>query len=369
MLQRLEPRTWADRLWPETDDRIVLEGIVALCKTGQAAAFAGPLFERLTRTTLSDRVSLVDYLRTVQLALIHTRQRAPEKLVKRLSAQFPHTDRSANRELAILLTHWSQTRLVEPVVHSRLLSALEAAGEDREQQIHYFLCLRLLRHEHWSPEERRSLLSWYAAVRGGEGGGSYLPFLEAIFAEMAPLFTDEERRSIANREAKPTPKETPARVSTERKLTFDELLAFLDGGGMKRGDAERGRRVFEKADCLRCHRHGNAGGGTGPDLTTLARRFTRRTMLEAIVYPSKDISDQYRAMVLVTTRGTTHVGQVSARGEMLSVHQCDGRVITLRKKDIEEQYPSPLSLMPEGLLDGLSKEEIADLFAFLESSL
>jgi putative heme-binding domain-containing protein len=258
------------------------------------------------------------------------------------------------------------------VAHCRLLTALEAPGADCEQQIHFFLCLRFLRHEPWSPAERQILLNWYVSARAANGGGSYLPFLEAIFAEMAPVFTEKERRAVAEKGARQPQKlvgHQAARGHKGQKHTFDDLLTFLDADGVKRGDRERGRVVFEKADCLRCHRHGNVGGGLGPDLITLARRFTRRTMLEAIVYPSKDISDQYRAMVLVTNRGVTLVGQVSSRGDKLVVQQSDGRRITLRKKDVEDQYPSPVSPMPEGLLDGLSKNEIADLFAFLESSL
>ena len=59
---------------------------------------------------------------------------------------------------------------------------------------------------------------------------------------------------------------------------FAELAAYLEKSpDGRRGDPRRGRRVFQKAQCARCHRHGTEGGGIGPDLTTVAKRFKRST--------------------------------------------------------------------------------------------
>src|SRR5262249_23066068 len=87
--------------------------------------------------------------------------------------------------------------------------------------------------------------------------------------------------------------------ANESKYKFDDLLAFLerDPAGRK-GDAARGRQVFEKATCIKCHKYGKEGEGIGPDLTTVSKRFKRFDILESLVYPSKVISDQYRAQVL-----------------------------------------------------------------------
>ncbi len=58
--------------------------------------------------------------------------------------------------------------------------------------------------------------------------------------------------------------------------------------------------MFSAARCVVCHRYSGEGGATGPDLTQLAGRFGAKDMLEAIIEPSKVISDQYKASVVET---------------------------------------------------------------------
>jgi putative heme-binding domain-containing protein len=154
----------------------------------------------------------------------------------------------------------------------------------------------------------------------------------------------------------------------ESKYKFGELLDFLDKDAAGRhGDVERGRLVFDKAQCIKCHKYGRIGEGVGPDLTTVSKRFKRTDILESILYPSKVISDQYRSTTIVTTRGLRIDGLAAPQGDTVTVLQSDGTRVTLKKDDIEQQFASLVSVMPERLLDTLSRQEIADLFAFLES--
>jgi putative heme-binding domain-containing protein len=152
----------------------------------------------------------------------------------------------------------------------------------------------------------------------------------------------------------------------ESKYKFDELLAYLQGPA-RSGDAVKGRVVFEKAQCMKCHKYGKEGEGIGPDLTTLSKRFKRGEVLESILYPSKVISDQYRSSLIVTKKGLQLSGLVAVNGDRITVLMSDGSKVALKKEEIEQQYASLVSVMPERLLDPLSKTEIADLFAFLES--
>jgi putative heme-binding domain-containing protein len=102
-------------------------------------------------------------------------------------------------------------------------------------------------------------------------------------------------------------------------------------------------------------------------LTTLARRFHTKEILEAIVYPSHDISDQY-ASKLVESNGRTYDGMVIPDGaDGLILLASDGRKIRLAKKDIDSVGDSQVSVMPDNLLNGLTLEEVADLFAYLRS--
>lgn len=149
------------------------------------------------------------------------------------------------------------------------------------------------------------------------------------------------------------------------KWSYEELLTFLECAGGQQGDAARGAQAFAKAQCAACHRHGAAGAATGPDLTTVGQRFQRKEILEAIVYPSHVVSDQY-ASKLVVAGGKTYAGLVAPRGaEGVSVVLSTGKTVELAHEEIEDMQPSPTSVMPEGLLNPLTLEEVADLFAFL----
>ena len=87
--------------------------------------------------------------------------------------------------------------------------------------------------------------------------------------------------------------------------------------------------MFEKANCVKCHRFGERGDTVGPDLTTVARRFQRKEILESILYPSQVISDQYATQTIVTTDGRTVTGMVSPVGDgSLIVLQANGEKVT-----------------------------------------
>lgn len=167
------------------------------------------------------------------------------------------------------------------------------------------------------------------------------------------------------------PKEPPIGNVTalpgESKWKLDELLALVEKVPNDRLDAKRGRVLFEKANCIKCHRFGSLGEGIGPDLSTLKGRFTRRDTLEAILYPSKVISDQYRGSVILTKNGQTFTGLAAPQGDTITILQQDGSRVTLRKDEIEQMVASTVSPMPDRLLDNFTVEEIADLLAFLES--
>jgi putative heme-binding domain-containing protein len=96
-----------------------------------------------------------------------------------------------------------------------------------------------------------------------------------------------------------------------------------------------------------------------------------RDLLESIVVPSKTISDQYQAVVIATTTGRIVTGRiVNLHGNNMSI--CEdmlnpGRMTNVPRDEIEEMKPSPVSQMPEGLLDTLHRDEVLDLMAYLLS--
>jgi putative heme-binding domain-containing protein len=165
------------------------------------------------------------------------------------------------------------------------------------------------------------------------------------------------------------PPELPKDDSTKSKYTFEQIAALLDHG--ERGSAPRGRLVFTKAKCVKCHRFQSEGEGVGPDLTSVRRRFQRKEIVESIVYPSQVISDQYRMVQVETKEGQVYVGMPIpgvSKSDKLVLLLSDTTKLEIAKSRIEEQTASKTSVMPAGLLDPLSLEEVADLLAFLETS-
>jgi putative heme-binding domain-containing protein len=151
------------------------------------------------------------------------------------------------------------------------------------------------------------------------------------------------------------------------KWSYQELLSFLESPDGLSGDARRGQAVFQQAQCANCHRFAGQGDAIGPDLTTVARRFHTKEILEAIVYPSHVISDQY-ASKLVEANGRTYNGMVVPDGAVgIVVLTSDGRKHRLAQDDIGSIEESRVSVMPENLLNPLSLAEVADLFAYLRS--
>ena len=157
-------------------------------------------------------------------------------------------------------------------------------------------------------------------------------------------------------------------AAEDSRWTYDELLKHLYEGDGVSGDAERGALVFDKAQCVKCHRYGQRGEGIGPDLSSVSRRFQRKEILQSVLFPSHVISDQYAAKTLITTEGKTVTGIVAPSGEdAWVVLQANGEKLRVAKQDVEEMAPSQKSAMPEGLFDNLTAEEIADLFAYLST--
>ena len=143
----------------------------------------------------------------------------------------------------------------------------------------------------------------------------------------------------------------------------------LRGKVMKTASATRGALVITKARCLDCHKFGDKGAGLGPDLTTVNSRFRPAEIVESIVQPSKVISDQYKSVTLATQDGKVYGGMpIVSDGPNLVLLLSDRTKVTIPPKaEIEEQKASTTSVMPEGLLNPLSYQEIADLLALFDS--
>ena len=108
------------------------------------------------------------------------------------------------------------------------------------------------------------------------------------------------------------------------------------------------------------------GQNSGPDLTSLAQRFSTREVLDATLEPSKLISDRYASKIVLSTDGQQYSGMAMEQSDgAYVILQSDGKRIRIPAEKIEEVRESQVSVMPSGLLDNLSMSEIADLVAFM----
>ena len=161
------------------------------------------------------------------------------------------------------------------------------------------------------------------------------------------------------------PAELPQTDENE-KWNFAQLVEYLTSSEGNSGSAENGAEVFAKAQCLKCHRFGNRGERMGQDLTSLSKRFTRKEVLESIVFPSHIISSQFASQTVILANGKTLTGIVGVGSpDEKVILQSDGKKVRIDKDDIEEIVPSKISTMPTGLLNNLTLREISDLFAYL----
>lgn len=150
------------------------------------------------------------------------------------------------------------------------------------------------------------------------------------------------------------------------KLTPDAIFEFQnkqEGGG----SPEAGRPIYEK-QCASCHRFGEIGKDVGPDLTTIASRFKKKDLLESILWPSKIVSDQYQSEMFELNDGSIVTGVLvreTAIAAVVRTAENPDRPVQVPKAKIANRATSPVSLMPEGLLEGYTQEEIANLLAFV----
>ncbi len=152
--------------------------------------------------------------------------------------------------------------------------------------------------------------------------------------------------------------------SAELQGQIDRTLAIVRDG---LGDAKAGERIFG-SKCVNCHTLFGKGGKIGPDLTVF-KRDDLDTMLVSVINPSAEIREGYASYAVSTLDGRTLGGLlVDQDTRIVVLRNAEGRDVVLRRDEIEEMKASPVSLMPEGLLKGMTDREVRDLFAYLRGT-
>ena len=155
-----------------------------------------------------------------------------------------------------------------------------------------------------------------------------------------------------------------------RKWKVNDLTRELHRLGQGRS-YKSGIELFKTASCEQCHRLNEVGGTLGPDLAGVAGRNSRVVILREIIEPSKKIPELYQSHIILTLAGKSHQGLV-VRQDAKFIYLADDpnhpdQLLKIPRDEVEEKTVSTVSIMPEDLLNTLTKEEILDLLAYIES--
>jgi len=159
---------------------------------------------------------------------------------------------------------------------------------------------------------------------------------------------------------------TPQAAASAHAMSAAELDAFVSLVRDK-ADAKRGAAIYarENLKCVACHRIGAEGGKVGPNLTAIGASSPLDYVIDSLLYPAKNVKEGYNTVVVQTDDGQVLTGiQVTRSDAELVLRDATGKEVKIPTNDIDEESVGT-SLMPAGLIDSLSREELADLVRYL----
>lgn len=316
----------------------------------------------------------LDYVRTIQIALIRfdsTSEATRKALIAKLDPTFPAETFELNWLLCETLSF-----LQAPNTAAKGM-ALIASAESQEPQMQYARSLRMLKTG-WTPELRKQQLNWFLKAANYRGGASFGKFIEFIRNDSLATFTAAEKKQHAALIDKSPERKTAFENlgemfvgRTPKNWTLKELSKAADTGLKSGRSFENGRKMFSAGACFACHRFGNAGGMTGPDLTGSGGRYSAHDFLDQIINPSKEINEQFAPIVVTKINGDVVSGVVvNLNGDNVTINTDltdPNQRVNVDRKEVESIEVSKVSPMPPMLLNMFKKEEILDLLAYVLS--
>jgi len=373
-LENAPDRNWVPKVLAETDPRTAVTGLLALARVGTKEDQV-PLLEALGKLSLQNggEELMLDGLRVLELTL--ARQGLPDaeatrEIATRLSAAYPAGSFALNRELVQLLVSIGSPDVVEKTL------GLISRSEEPAEQIWYALCLR--EATTWTPGQREEYYGWFAKAKAFRGGNSFGKFILKVRDQALEKLPEADRPAFLALAEKTVEAPKPAAAVIARPFVQMWTMADLEpslGGVAKGRDFARGKRLYSEATCAQCHLFAGGGGtaqggAIGPDLTAVGSRFSPRDILESIIDPSKAISEQYQSLIFTMNDGSMAAGQIAEENHYLLtliVDPLTGAKQNYPKNKVVKREASPVSLMPPGLAATLTRDEVLDLLAYLQS--
>ena len=385
-LESVPREMWENLVVEDSDPQSASAGMLGLVRTAARPIELEPVFEKalsmLRAEGLAANVEL-SLLRVFHLACIEIESGCRESLRDQLydivAPRFPSADERLNREYSLTMAYAGR-----PEAIAQILGQIPSGDENQPLQIHYVYALREIK-EGWTPEQKQTLLAWFRKAKDWRGGASFAGFINRLFESSLEFFSqqevqaayeaipeyapveDEELLARLRRRSDHVQPNIFARRSGTNLYSEQEIFEYMMYDPMTTvANTDDGRRVFEDA-CAKCHRFGDLGKDYGPDLTTLANRFSRKDMLEATLWPSRTISDQYGAWRIETRDDVYSAMILEEDEESITVLIPDlDRPVSIARENIVDMRESEVSIMPEGLLDTFDMRATAGLFRLLQ---
>ena len=225
--------------------------------------------------------------------------------------------------------------------------------------------LLLLRYPTWPAAEQRAVIETLATRK---------EYAQALLSAMKDkLVLKEDVPAYVARSLEALLGDSFTRVYGDvRELAQDktELIAryrkLLSPAVLARANPGRGRAVYQKT-CAACHTLYESGGKVGPNITG-SNRGNLDYILLNLLDPSYDVPESYRMVVITTVQGRIVSGVIAEEDDQrLVLKTAEQPTVVIAKKDIDLRKVSPLSLMPEGQLLKMKKDEVVDLIKYLQT--
>ena len=231
----------------------------------------------------------------------------------------------------------------------------------------------------WTPELREKYFKLFYDFFGKKGGNSYIGYIDEARKnaldnvaknELAHYKTISGDSLLANNGRSIVPPGGGPK-GPGRRWEVDTALLYVQSDSTGVRDFNRGKILFAATLCASCHTMGGSGGSIGPDLTQLGTRFSTKDILESIIDPSKEVSDQYASTNFILKDGSTVLGRLIRQDD--NTYYVSQNPLTpqqlreIAKKDVLKTQKSDQSIMFPGLINSLNPDELKDLMAYLKS--
>ena len=206
----------------------------------------------------------------------------------------------------------------------------------------------------------RDQLMMLAAIHQHEAFGEIGYQFKKQKLDQSDVMADWEKWLSANH-----PVEYRVAVANANPADWEKTKERIVSIAWDKGDAQRGKRIYQSLQCAACH---DGGARLGPRLEGISKRFSREDIFKSILFPDQQVPKRYRALVIQTIDGKLFRGsQVYDSADGITLQLIDGTTVRVNKQDIEDRVLSPKSLMPAGLMKDSSDQDWADLYKYLIS--